>query len=493
MSDISTGTYLSEIAPQQFFQEDLCSIDYFVRAILNHPTTVKVIEIALFIFGTGLIAILPYTIPELGKVCALSLACLGGLIILITYLFHETLELLPPYFDMSTHLYQPFTSRDSNGTQLYYENDIPILVINADNPYQAGYDHGYHLGIGISKMLEIWDPLLHDKYGYPRAEEIPKSIKAFCSIIPKAHLEELQGLVKGYNQWIDEQNNHLHIKLSFESALVFHFVSDIMHYKPSDDHIPARSPITIRINDLQRVGCTVVVDRDENQNIVAARNMDWGLVGAYTVIFKRKYANFETLEIGFPGLIGTVTGRKDSGFTVMMNIAFGQTSEVRGMPTCFFNRACLENCNSVSEVENFLKKYNPLGPFHLIAIDNQDAKSFHMHQNADEQSPHYVTRSLFDQQPLIVTNCAYPDHTGRGEDFVGSHLREESLEAFFRDARKKIAKDKYDPLAILGAAMKLPHVCNPITAQSILFSKDKVELVFDNYFAAEKPLHLLKV
>lgn len=489
--NIDTQRYLSEIAPNQFFGVDPCSIDYLARLILDHPTTIKVIEIALLILGAALIVALPYTIAELGIVSALSLACLGGLLILITYLFHEALELLPPYFDMSTHLYKPFASEDPNGTKLHYENDIPIFSMNAENPEQAGYDHGYHLGAGIAKMLEIWDHLLHDKYGYPRAEEIPNTIKTLCGIIPKTYLQELRGLVKGYNKWIDEQHNHFHIKLTFESALVFHLVSDIMHFKPSDDHCTSGSPLTRVPSEYQKVGCTVVVDRDANHNIVAARNMDWGLVGAYSVVFKRKYQDFETLEIGFPGLIGTITGQRNSGFTVMMNIAFGQTTEIQGLPTCFFNRYCLEQCSSVNEVENFLKEHNPLGPFHLIAFDNRDAKSFHMYQNIDKQGPHYMTRSLDDQKPLIITNCTYPDHTGRGEDFVGSHLREEILETFLKDARKNIEKDNYDASAILGAAMKLPHVCNPITGQSILFSIDKIELVFDNYFAAEKPRHSL--
>lgn len=481
---LDTKHYLSEIARDQFFREDSCSLDHLARIILDYPTTIKVIEIALFIFGAALIGALPYTLSELGTVCAITLACLGGLILLITYLFHEALELLPPYFNMSTHLYKPFASQNPSGTKLYYENDIPILSIDAENPWQAGYDHGYHLGSGIAKMLETWDKLLHEVYGYPRAGEIPKTIRSLCELIPNNHLEELRGLVEGYNTWRGE--SHSYIKLSFESALIFHLVPDIMHYLPSDAQITPKIQ-----NNFHKVACTVVVDKDANQNIIAARNMDWGLVGAYSVVFKRKYANFETTEIGFPGLIGTITGKRDSGFAVMMNIAFGQTSKVQGMPACFFNRACLENCNAVDEVEHFLSAHSPLGPYHLTVIDRQDAKSFHMYQNVDKQGPHYVTRSFADQKPLIVTNCEYPEKKERGKDFDGSHLREAILDAFLKDARESIELQKYDTAAVLGEAMKLPRVCNPFTAQSILFSDDKIQLVFDNYFAAEKPRHQL--
>ena len=87
-----------------------------------------------------------------------------------------------------------------------------------------------------------------------------------------------------------------------------------------------------------------------------------------------------------------------------MNVCGGFTTQVRGMPASLFNRACLDNCQNIMEMNQFISEHSPLGPYHLTAADPDSAQSVHFYQSDQET---HVTRQWKDTQPITTLNCRY--------------------------------------------------------------------------------------
>ena len=139
----------------------------------------------------------------------------------------------------------------------------------------------------------------------------------------------------------------------------------------------------------QSVACSAIVDQDPQRGFEFARNMDWpsfGLSGAYSLVINRKHTNGlrNTVEVAVPGFIGTLTGMNDQCLALAMNVCSGTTREMRGMPASLYNRACLEQSRTVGDVEGFVRKQAPLGPYHLTVADRNRAESIHFYQSPGE-------------------------------------------------------------------------------------------------------------
>ncbi len=106
------------------------------------------------------------------------------------------------------------------------------------------------------------------------------------------------------------------------------------------------------------IACTVVMHKDRKNNPVASRNLDWsslGFIGSNTLVINRKYTNkLSTVEISFPGFIGTLTGMNKKGFSIAMNICVADEQNPKGVPAGFYNRMILENCDDANQAKAFV-------------------------------------------------------------------------------------------------------------------------------------------
>lgn len=448
--------------------------------IYEHPTTVKILEIAALILGIGMVTSLPFTAHIFGTGIVIGLAITGSLFILASAVALFALDILvPPHHDMKNHVYKP---GQCDGGRLYYEGDVPILSLDSDDPFKAGKAQGYLCGDAINRLSKRFDLVQHTLAKQPRADQLPNTLAAIRKVIPEDYLLEMKGLIEGYNQWAKEQYWWQYPKkITEDDVLLFHLIPDSLHFQAEaleKGHSVAQSELA--------VACCAIVDQDPEKGLVFARNMDWpsfGLAGTYSLIVNRKHANglYQTIEVGIPGLVGTLTGMNDQGMSLAMNVSFGTTTnEIRGMPACLYNRACLEQCRFVYEVEDFTNKISPLGAYHLTVVSGE-AASVHFYQSPS--NTHVFRYWEEGKKPLVTLNCCYtpePDHiTYHDVD------RQQVLDAFFKNRNNRP----------LEKALSLHSVNNWITTHQVVIEPktSSFMVAFDNAFAGNAPLHSIPV
>ncbi len=455
--------------------------------IHEHPTTSKIIKVVTFLFGAAMLATLPYSFAALGITAAIGIGIIGIISVAVSLVAHMVLDLVaPPQHDMKNHV---FPAGQCEGGKLYYQGDIPILTLDADDPFIAGKAHGYLLGDSLNRVFKQVHFAVHAIAKQPRAAQLQDAIEQIKRTIPEKYLVEMQGLVEGFKKWSSEHPLSFPTTITLEDVILLHLMPDSMHFNTSLHQKRGQHPA--QAENRQKVACAVVIDRDENGDFLFARNMDWpsfGLAGTYSLIINRKQKGkaISTAEVGIPGFIGTITGMNAKGLSMAMNVCSGFTREVHGMPAAFFNRHCLENCKDVEDLQSFLRWNQPLGPYHMTAADPDEAASFHFYQS--EEHGGLVKRKWKDSAPLTVLNYRYPDAYSR-YGCLNSTQREGTLNAWFEKARE----EELPKSEKITRSLSLPYVNNGLTTHSVVMKPEtrSIEVSFNNAFAAKYPRHKL--
>jgi len=367
-------------------------------------------------------------------------------------------------------------------SEIYYEGDVPILEL--EGGYRGSFAHGYLLGKHIDIIRKRWDMALHKIMRLPRADKLPQVLDQVKRQIPQKYLDEMQGLVDGFNRW-GQERCFCKPSITLDELVLMHLLPDSLHFQAGAHE---KAP-------MEAVACTVVADRDEEEDIVVGRNMDWmslGENGRRSLVIKRKTANgITTAEVGVPGLIGTLTGINSHGLAVMMNVAQGDTQDVSGMPSCIFNRKMLDECITLKDTEAFPKSQAFLGPYHLTVADGRDARTYHLLQGDFGNT---VTRKVTNT-PLVTTNATFRDSHTREGNVSHSFERQDGILAHFEENAKK-------PKVVLveEALSEAPHVNNLLTTHSAVFYTSQrdpdgvlMKVSFDNSFAAGKDYRTLTI
>jgi len=402
---------------------------------------------------------------------------------------------IPSHHEMRHHAFQPASY---GAGRLYYQGDIPILELDYADPRKAGEAHGYLLGRHLHRIIKAFDqvkehiPLFSGK----DQDKVHKVFAELSSTIPKEYLEEMEGMVQGYNKWAREGKWSKAKAIALEELLLIHLMPDSLHFNPSQIETKVSEGsqcISSQENScVPALGCTVVVDKDPQEGLVFGRNMDWpsfGIFGLLSLIINRKQGNgkFNTVEVSLPGFAGTLTGMNSNGISLAMNVAVGHTSKIRGMPAAFFNRLCLETSPDLKAVQTKIEQLSPLGPYHLTAADASAAKSFHFYQ---APGPSHFVREWKEGNPLITTNCNYVSATERDWHMHHSEERHLLLDKLFREA---VAADSLEPGKLVRGSLTLPYVNNHETTHKVVMCPQtkKIQVAFDNAFAGKVPLYEL--
>lgn len=262
------------------------------------------------------------------------------------------------------------------------------------------------------------------------------------------------------------------------------------------------------------VGCSTVTQYDSHKKVTTlVRNLDWssyGVAGTYSLVINRKYISnlHNTVDVGFPGFIGILTGINDSRLSFSNNTCSGHVSDITGMPIALYNRDCLEQCATVKEMVSLIDKRSPLGPYHLITSDPIETKSIHFYQLEppikedhvfkctywweDENYPHLI-RSAQENQPFATFNCRY-----KNEDDGDSDDRQKVLDGYFCAMPRKDltieSQNKIDNQP-LENVLSLPEINNWGTIHSIVIVPEtwRFEVGFDNAFSGKVPLQRVPI
>jgi len=445
--------------------------------IHENPTTTKVATVGLLVLGAVSLASLPVISSACGLAVAITVGVAASLISITSIIALVALDvIIPPHHDMTNHLFTPGFYGDG---KLYYQGDIPILSLLTDDPYKAGEAHGYLCGEAIETISKRVSLIVHTLMGQPRANEIPQAIAQVKKTLPEDYINELRGLVDGYAKW-QEDNERSSSKMTLEDALLLHLMPDARHFHPSKEEGGAyASQLSFDC------ACTAIINK-EGDELVVARNMDWpsfGLMGAYSLVIHRQRTSDSgvnsSINVGIPGLIGTLTGVNDKGLFVGMNVCLGETLQVRGMPAVFYNRHCLEHCDDVQAVENRVQEPStaPLGPYHLVVLNENKGSSLHFYQGEGES--HVIRHWEEGKGPLITLNFRY--NPNPVDDSHNSALRQQMIE---EEGSDKIEND-----------LALKVVNNNLTMQKIVFRSEAGTLgvAFDNAFAGKESVQNLNV
>ncbi len=475
---MATEVYLKKVFSSP---PDRLSVEKFVLWAHEHPTLFKVIRIAALIVGIGLLVTLPYSLAALGAAAA-TFAVFGTLIFLVSAVALFTLDsLAPAHHDMKNHLYP---TGECKGGKLYYEGDLPILSVQADDSYQAGRAQGYLGGIGIHELTKRFDFALHTLLRKPRAEKIPDTIDLLKKQIPPQYLAEMEGIVGGYSQWCDENPRYRAKKLTLDDLILAQTMPDSVHFYTGG----------YKRKLIPLVGCTALADNDAQKGPILARNMDWlslGKGGKYSLIIQRNYnaGKYTTVEVGTPVFIGPATGMNSKGLSLAMNVCPGVSKGINGMPACIFNRCCLETCQNLEEVGQFVELHSPLGPYHLTVADTESAVAFHFFQGEKK----YIAEPLLPDNPIIVLNGRHEANPYAMGEVHHSMIREAILDRYFTDAKLQIPANQRDKEKLLEAALTLPVINNHETLHSIVMEpvSRTFKVSLDDAFAAHSPLQLI--
>ncbi|MBN2479369.1 MAG: linear amide C-N hydrolase [Parachlamydiales bacterium] len=481
----STTNYLQNIAPQKEFANiDRILLEKSIIFVHKNPTAIKIINLAVCIFGMYLAYIsFPFILLSSKSFFVFSM---GTLISAISLIALKMLKIIaPPIHNMKTHVYKTFENEDA---KLFYKNDVPILNIKTKDPYKAGFVHGYMLFANIKEFKNNWSFAIQTLPDFmffhttPQTEKVTNLIEEVKKTIPKPYLQEMQGLVDGYNKKASE-SFFKSKRLSLEDLILFHLEPDIRHIK----HLEIEKNILSK----KAAACSTIVEKDKDDGLIFARNTDWptfAVAGKNSLVITRTspISNVKTAEITLPGFLGSLASMNEHGLCTAMNICNGKTSEVTGMPNSIFTRYVLENSKNLKEAKKVINRNKSLGPFHLIVSDDKNAEAFFMKQGLMP----YVSKEFNKKDPLIVTNFRYDNKkpsANEDDDINFSSYREKRLYSLFEDAKKSIKKDELDMKKISQKALKLPFVNNLITCHSaVMIPKIRqIQLVFDNAYSAK--------
>ncbi len=477
MSSIAISPTTSPAIPRRNPEYIQTGIGKLHRFVYDRPDSAK---LAIKVSGVALIAFTVYA-----NIFLLSLKLMGIVVtVLVTssvsygkYNGHHPKTILGHFktiaaspFDfmipskhvMTTHMFNEGSYEECS---LKYINDVPVLTL-AGSSAERGYAQGFLLGAHIEKLLERWMAILWPFI--PDGTKAEELCNHWASLLPEHITLELKGIVAGFNQKMRVNKCSTHI--TFNQLLLLHLVPDIEH----------TSAATLARQFAPKVGCTVVMKR-ENGSVKMGRLMDWpslNVAGSRSILIQRKIGeNAYTQEVGIPGLAGVVTGKSSRGIALAMNVALGDTVNIKGLPAIFINRLILESSSTIDNVIDKLRNYSPIGRYHLSLVDNQnEGVMIHFYQG--ERSGEHHIRWL-DKNPLIVTN-ANVTPKGDTHPYFNSSERKHNLELFF--------KENGD--APLEEALKVPLVNNQETVHYVVMEpgKNEIRCAFANAYAADAEL-----
>ncbi|OGN67048.1 MAG: hypothetical protein A2888_01765 [Chlamydiae bacterium RIFCSPLOWO2_01_FULL_28_7] len=490
---LETQNYFNkEFLTQPFAIKNPIFLEKCIIFVHEHPKIVKISKISLLIIGTSLSGLAFYTSSALAFTAVLSS---GILVLSISILALKVLDLIsPPVHDMKYHSYIPFDTKEA---QLFYKQDVPILKIKTEDPYASGFAIGSLLGKQISEIRDQWSlaiqklPEFLFLHTTPIHTKVKVLIEEVKKTIPDQYLNEMKGIVAGFNKYRESVNFLFRpSEMSLEELILFHLEPDIRHI----NHIELNRHLS------KAMACTSIVDVDSEDGIVLGRNTDWptfGVAGKNSLVICRTSAvsKIKTAEITVPGFIGTLAAMNEHGLSVSMNICNGKTTSVSGIPNALFTRYIFELSRTVQEIEANLEKYSSLGAYHLIAADEHEAKAFFIKQDEGFKFKAKLlekTSTFQAQNPLFITNFRYEDliPSIKEEDDVNfSVLREQHIRDFYLHA-KSILKDKIKITEIVKKALSLPYVNNLLSAHTALFitRKREIRVAFDNAYSAKNQL-----
>lgn len=248
-------------------------------------------------------------------------------------------------FSWQAHLQQrpavgtnPVPTQDISRARIETIDGIRILHLYG-SPAQMGEQHGRLLKDEIQLLVEHYLHKFFDKQS--RSIGMHSAKHFFQPYIPQTYLDEMRALA-------------LSADISFETVLLAQCFLDINRI----------------------LGCsTVALAPDSNAmgESLLLRNLDFpslGLAEKHSIVIVRHpHRGRSTVTVGWPLLLGTLSGFNDDGLALAMMEVYQQPSTVKAMPYNLLYRHCLEHCNNTAAARRYFARARISAANNLTCID----------------------------------------------------------------------------------------------------------------------------
>jgi predicted choloylglycine hydrolase len=215
--------------------------------------------------------------------------------------------------------------------ELRYVNNVPVLLVQG-TPEEIGEQVAV-LAITPAQRMMTYPKDLLDAVGAPAMwQPILTLGKSMLPQFPAAYRQEMEAMGKRFPQ-------HTDLLLAGNTAF-----------------------------DIKKmVACSSVLvepTRSENGRMLFGRNLDFpslGYLHDYTLVtVYRPQGKHAFVSIGFPGLVGVISGMNDAGLSLAVNESFASRDRApsfdrKGIPYALIFRRILEECTTVEEAEKLLR------------------------------------------------------------------------------------------------------------------------------------------
>jgi hypothetical protein len=212
----------------------------------------------------------------------------------------------------------------------------------------------------------------------------------------------------------------------------------------------ARDPVVVgnTFFDLKKVvACSAVLvqgERSATGGPLLARNLDYpslGYIHQYSLVTVYRPAGKHAFAaVGFPGLVGCLSGINDAGLSLgvleVFDVKPGEPSfNPKGVPYALCLRKVLEECTTIDEAHKLLARLPRTTTINLAIADRRGVAAF-------EITPAHVIRRDATDGACVCTNhfCAPPLKPDEPVDVNASYERFESL-GRVRESQDKVTPD----------------------------------------------------
>lgn len=269
----------------------------------------------------------------------------------------------------------------------YLEERSGILVLHLKgSPYEMGYQHGMLTKHLMEKTKKAFDEAVPPIKGGRIGEWIVRKylfwkLEKMEKYVPEEFIEELKGMAHSVTER----------EVDYREILLYHALRDIGQVlacpvRSNSDFSRNASDRPRRYESYQRGehqrtsngACSsfvVLPLATKNRELIYGRNFDFLKGGSLEnlVTFYEPDKGNSFVSIGWPGMIGVVSGMNDKGLTVGILTAYSKDVSFDGLPSCLLMRKVLQYANNIEEAKEIIIQSKRTGPNIILLADGREA------------------------------------------------------------------------------------------------------------------------
>ncbi|HOO57422.1 MAG TPA: C45 family autoproteolytic acyltransferase/hydrolase [bacterium] len=242
------------------------------------------------------------------------------------------------------------------------ENVDGLTVVHlAGTPHQIGVQHGILLKDEIHFLVKYFFEDKGSLFG-ASVDDIRKSAKLLESNIPDEYIQEMKGVAEGSG-------------IDYEKILMSNIFLDVV-----SAHWVGVGP--------QCSNFIALPEATRDGNIVHGRNLDWSadpdLAKLNTVFIYNPRGGITFLALGWPSIVGTLTGMNAEKMTVGEMTSVTSDATLNGTPIMIQLRMLIERSHNLDEAYSILKDTPRTTGYNVVVADGKTADAFFAEQSASD-------------------------------------------------------------------------------------------------------------